>query len=85
MIRFGPELWLGDDDPPGFLRDALPWLPVAVCGTMAGILHLGADASVRYEYLGAAAVGGLTLLWRRTFYVPLVAGAVFLALWRHFA
>lgn len=84
LIRFGPELWLGDRDPPGMITDALPWLPIAVVATMAGILHFGADPALRLEYLAAAALGGLTLIWRQSFYLPLLVGAAFLATYRHF-
>jgi len=47
-----------------------------------GVLHLGAAADVRWQYLVAAVPAGLTLLWRRSFYLPVVAGAATLALLR---
>lgn len=83
-LRWAPELWLRDRQPPTLIADALPWLPVTVAGTMAGLLHLGAAPELRLEYLAAAAVGSLSLLWRRSFYLPLFLGALTLALWRHF-
>lgn len=46
------------------------------------MLHLGAPADVRWQYAIAAVPAGLTLLWRRSFYLPLVAGAATLALLR---
>ena len=64
---------------------ALPWLPVVVAGALVGVLHLGADANVRVQYLIAAVPAGLTLLWRRSFYLPLLAGAATLAILRWIA
>lgn len=81
-IRFAPELWLRGREPPKALADALPWVPVIVAGALAGVLHLGADADVRGQYLIAAVPAGLTLLWKRTFYLPLLVGAATLALLR---
>lgn len=82
FIRLAPEAWLRGREPPRALARALPWLPVVVAGTLAGALHL-ASADTRWEYLIAAVPAGATLLWRRSFYLPLVAGAVTLALLRH--
>lgn len=82
LIRIWPELILRGREPPRWVRAALPWLPVAVAGTFVGIMHIGAEPTVRLEYLVAGAAGGLTLLWRRTFYGPLVVGAAVLALLR---
>ena len=81
-IRLAPELWLRGRVPPTPLARALPWLPVVVAGALAGVLHFGAPASVRGQYLIAAVPAGLTLLWRRSFYLPLVAGAATLAIIR---
>ena len=61
---------------------ALPWLPVVVAGTLVGVLHLGAEGDLRWQYAVAAVPAALTLLWRRTFYLPLLAGAATLALLR---
>lgn len=83
-IRLAPEAWLRGREPPKVVRDALPWVPVVVAGALVGVLHLGADADVRWEYLIAAVPAGLTLLWRRSFYLPLLAGAATLALLRAF-
>lgn len=83
-IRLAPEAWLRGREPPGPLARALPWLPVVVAGALAGVLHLGADPGVRVEYAIAAVPAALTLLWRRSFYLPLLAGAVTLALLRAF-
>lgn len=81
-IRLAPEAWLRGRAPPPFLARSLPWLPVAVAGALVGVLHLGAAADVRWQYLVAAVPAGLTLLWKRSFYLPLVAGAATLALLR---
>ena len=83
-IRLAPELWLRGRAPPGPLARTLPWLPIAVAGTFVGLLHLGAAPAVRTGYLIAAIPAALTLLWRRTFYVPLLVGAATLAALRHF-
>jgi branched-subunit amino acid transport protein len=83
-IRLVPELWLRGREPPPLVRDALPWLPACVAGTLIGVLHFGADPSVRVEYLAAAGAAGLTLLWRRSFYLPILAGAIVLAALRAF-
>lgn len=53
-----------------------------VAGALAGALHLSAEGDARWQYLVAAVPAGLTLLWRRSFYLPLVAGAATLALIR---
>lgn len=82
LIRIWPELVLRGREPPAWVRAALPWLPVAVAGTFVGIMHFGAAPAVRIEYILAGAAGALTLLWRRTFYGPLVVGALTLALVR---
>ena len=84
-IRLAPELWLRGRAPPPALARALPWLPVVVAGALVGVLHLGAAADVRTQYVIAAIPAGLTLLWRRSFYLPLLAGAATLALLRLFA
>ena len=84
-IRLAPEVWLRGRAPPAPLASTLPWLPVAVAGAFVGLLHLGAEADVRLEYVVAAIPAAATLLWRRTFYLPIVAGAVTLAVVRHFA
>lgn len=84
-IRLAPEAWLRGRAPPAPLARALPWLPVVVAGALAGVLHLGAPADVRGQYLVAAVPAGLTLLWRRSFYLPLVVGAASLALLRALA
>jgi len=84
-IRLAPELWLRGRAPPGPLARTLPWLPIAVAGAFVGLLHIGAPPAVRLEYAVAAVPAALTLLWRRTFYVPILAGAATLALLRHFA
>lgn len=81
-IRLAPELWLRGRAPPTGLARALPWLPVVVAGALAGVLHLGAPGDVRWQYVVAAVPAGLTLLWRRSFYLPLLAGAATLALLR---
>lgn len=81
-IRLAPEAWLRGRAPPGPLADALPWLPVVVAGTLVGVLHFGAPTDVRWQYLVAAVPAGATLLWRRTFYVPLLVGALTLAVLR---
>lgn len=81
-IRLAPEWILRGREPPAWIRRGLPWLPVAVAGAFVGILHLGEVPGVRADYVIAALVGSLTLLWRRTFYFPLIAGAVTLALLR---
>ncbi len=79
VLRLAPEAWLRGRAPPRALADALPWLPVVVAGALAGALHLGAVAGVRWQYVVAAVPAGATLLWRRSFYLPLVVGAVTLA------
>lgn len=81
-MRLAPELWLRGREPPALLARALPWLPVVVAGALVGVLHLGAAADVRAQYLLAAVPAGLTLLWKRTFYVPLLVGAGTIALLR---
>ena len=81
-IRLLPEAWLRGREAPTPLARALPWLPVIVAGAFVGVLHLGADPDVRAEYLVAAVPAALTLLIRRSFYLPLVTGAVTLALLR---
>lgn len=82
-IRLAPEAWLRGRAPPAPLARALPWLPVVVAGALVGVLHLGAEATLRRDYIIAAIPAGLTLLWRRSFYLPLVVGAATLALVRH--
>lgn len=82
LLRLAPEAWLRGRAPAGPLARALPWLPVVVAGTLVGVLHLGAPADARWQYVLAAIPAGATLLWRRTFYVPLLAGAATLALLR---
>lgn len=77
-IRIAPEAWLRGRAPPGPLARALPWVPVVVSGALVGVLHLG-DPAVRAEYAMAAVPAAATLLWRRSFYLPLLAGAVTLA------
>ncbi|MGQ0535036.1 MAG: AzlD domain-containing protein [Methanobacteriota archaeon] len=86
-IRLAPELWLRGRAPPTTLAKALPWLPVVIAGTMVGVLHLGAAPDDRLPYVLAAVPAGATLLWRRSFYLPLVTGAVALAAlrWAGFA
>lgn len=81
-IRLLPELWLRGREPPALVRDALPWLPACVAGTLLGVLHFGAEPALRLEYLVAAGAASATLLWRRSFYLPIVAGALALALLR---
>lgn len=81
-LRLLPEAWLRGRAPPAPVAAALPWLPACVAGTMLGVLHFGVGPALRLEYLAAAAAAGLTLLWRRSFYLPIVAGAVVLALLR---
>jgi branched-subunit amino acid transport protein len=81
-IRLVPELLLRGRAPPKLIADALPWLPIVVAGALAGVLHLGAPTDVRWQYLIAAVPAGATLLWRRSFYMPLVAGAATLAILR---
>lgn len=83
-IRLAPEAWLRGRPPPPALARALPWLPVSVAGALTGVLHLGASPEVRWEFVVAAVPAGLTLLVRRSFYLPLVAGALTLALLRRF-
>lgn len=83
-IRLAPEAWLRGRPPPPALARALPWLPVVVSGALVGVLHLGAPAEVRWEYVVAAVPAALTLLWRRSFYLPLLVGALTLALLRAF-
>lgn len=82
LLRLAPEVWLRGRAPPTALARALPWLPVAVAGALVGVLHLGAPSALRWEYLVAAVPAALTLLWRRSFYLPLLAGAATLALLR---
>jgi len=81
-LRLAPEAWLRGRAPPKVLADALPWLPVVVAGALVGVLHLGAPADVRWQYAIAAVPAGMTLLWRRSFYLPLVVGAATLAVLR---
>lgn len=81
-LRLAPEAWLRGRAPPPWLARALPWLPVCVAGALAGALHLGAPPDDRALYLVAAVPAGLTLLWRRSFYLPLIVGAATLALLR---
>ena len=83
-IRLAPEAWLAGREPPAALARALPWVPVAVAGALVGVLHLGAEPGLRTEYAIAAVPAAATLLWRRSFYLPLVAGAITLAALRHF-
>lgn len=82
FVRLLPEAWLRGRTPPETLARALPWVPVVVAGALVGVLHLGAAADVRGEYVLAAIPASLTLLWRRSFYLPLVVGAATLALLR---
>lgn len=84
-IRLAPEAWLRGRAPPAPLARALPWVPVVVAGALAGVLHLGAPADVRWQYVAAAVPAAATLLWRRTFYLPLAVGAATLALLRWLA
>ncbi|HWG89597.1 MAG TPA: AzlD domain-containing protein [Candidatus Thermoplasmatota archaeon] len=81
-IRLAPEAWLRGRAPPGPLARALPWLPVVMAGAFVAVLHLDVAADKRALYLIAAIPAGLTLLWVRSFYLPLVTGAVTLALLR---
>lgn len=83
-IRLAPEAWLRGRAPPPLLARSLPWLPVAVAGALVGVLHLGAEPDVRTEYLLAAIPAAATLLWKRSFYLPLLAGAATLAVLRAF-
>lgn len=83
-LRLAPEAWLRGREPPGLLARSLPWLPVLVAGALVGVLHLGAAQDVRAQYLIAAVPAGLTLLWKRSFYLPLIVGAITLALIRAF-
>ena len=83
-LRLAPEVWLRGRAPPTPLARALPWLPVIVAGALVGVLHFGAPADVRAHYLIAAVPAGLTLLWKRSFYLPLLVGAATLALLRAF-
>lgn len=83
LIRLVPEVLLRGHAPPGVIARALPWLPVVVAGTLAGVLHLGAPSAVRWEYVVAAVPAALTIAWRRSFYLPLLAGAATLALLRY--
>lgn len=85
LMRLAPEAWLRGRAPPGPVARALPWLPVVVAGTLVGVLHLGAPADDRTFYVLAAIPAAATLLWRRTFYVPLLVGAAALTLLRAFA
>lgn len=82
LLRLAPEAWLRGRAPPGPLARALPWLPVIVAGTLVGVLHLGAARDLRWQYAIAAVPAAATLLWRRSFYIPLVVGAATLALLR---
>lgn len=82
LIRLAPEAWLRGRPPPPALARTLPWVPVVVAGALAGVLHLGAAPGLREQYLLAAIPAAATLLWRRTFYLPLVVGAATLALLR---
>lgn len=82
-IRLLPEAWLRGRAPPQAVADALPWLPACVSGALLGVLHFGAPADVQVEYLLAALAASLTLLWRRSFYLPILAGALTLALVRN--
>lgn len=81
-IRLAPEVWLRGRPPPAALARALPWLPVVVAGALVGVLHLGAPSDVRWQYAIAAIPAAATLLWRRSFYLPLLAGAATLAILR---
>lgn len=81
-LRLAPEAWLRGREPPPALARALPWVPVAVAGALVGVLHLGAAPDVRWGYVLAAVPAALTLLWKRTFYLPLLVGAASLALLR---
>jgi len=81
-LRLAPEGWIRGRAPPKLLANALPWLPVVVAGALVGVLHLGAPTSLRWQYAIAAVPAGATLLWRRSFYLPLVAGAATLAILR---
>lgn len=81
-IRLAPEAWLRGRPPPTALARALPWVPVLVAGSLAGVLHLGAPSDVRAQYLLAAVPAAATLLWKRTFYLPLVVGVLSLAILR---
>jgi branched-subunit amino acid transport protein len=83
VIRLLPEAWLRGRAPPKAVADALPWLPACVAGALLGVLHFGAPPDARADYLLAAAAASLTLLWRRSFYLPILAGALTLALLRH--
>lgn len=83
-LRLAPEAWLRGRAPPALLARSLPWLPVIVAGALVGVLHLGAPADVRAQYVLAAVPAGLTLLWKRSFYLPLIVGAATLALLRAF-
>jgi len=84
-MRLAPELWLRGRPPPGPLARALPWLPVCVAGALVGVLHLGAASDLRAQYLVAAVPAALTLLWKRSFYLPLIVGAATLAALRWLA
>lgn len=84
-IRLAPEAWLRGREPPSAIARVLPWLPVAVAGALAAVLHLDQPADLRWQYLVAAVPAALTLLWKRTFYLPLIVGAATLALLRAFA
>lgn len=84
VIRLLPEIWLKGRAPPGPLARILPWLPVAVAGAFVGILHIGAESDVRLGYLIAAIPASLVLIWRRSFFLPILVGAVTLGLLRHF-
>lgn len=79
LVRLLPEAWLRGRAPPSALARALPWVPVVVAGALVGVLHLGAPTDVRWQYVMAAVPAALTLLWRRSFYIPLLVGATVLA------
>lgn len=81
-LRLAPEAWLRGREPPPLLARSLPWLPVIVAGALVGVLHMGAASDVRWQYLIAAVPAGLTLLWKRSFYLPLIVGAATLAVLR---
>lgn len=81
-IRLAPEAWLRGREPPKTIARTLPWLPVAVAGALAAVLHLDQPGDLRTEYLIAAVPAALTLLWKRSFYLPLLVGAATLAVLR---
>lgn len=84
LLRLAPEAWLRGREPPGPLARALPWLPVVVSGVLVAALHVDVPADDRAPYLIAAVPAALTLLVRRSFYLPIVVGAITLALLRRF-